>query len=476
MAMTASQHQRLSDHLFPGDGLEAAAVLVCNQGTGRRHQRLVVADIVLLPHRRSERRKDFVSWPFADHLDPDRITSIDRNGQSIVTIHSHPTGNPRFSELDDRTDRELLESVSSWFDDGRMHGSAIMTPDLAVRARTLGADGNFIEASAVSSVGEDVQIWKRGCQPAKSNASRSASTPSAAIPVASVEEHETRVAQAFGRGTLDLLRSLRVGVVGCSGTGSVVIELLVRNCVGAIVMVDDDVIEPKNLNRIVNASMDDALAGRPKVDALRQAVERMGFGTSVDAHRCLTDSQEAVAALVDCDVLFGCVDSASGRYHLDCLASAYCLPYFDVGVNLDADGEGGLADADAVAHYVHPEGSSLLSRGAYTMEQVTAENWRRHDPDHYKRQRIAGYLEEVGEDQPAVISVNMQAACLAFNDFMARVHSYRFDRNRDFATQRLRLVHGAYDATVDTGGPHPLFRKYMGMGDASVLVQNNIVQ
>lgn len=459
LAMTASQHRRLSDHLFPGDGLEAAAVLVCNQGTGKVHQRLVVADLLLLPHRRSERKKDFVSWPFADHLEPDRIESIDRNGQSIVTIHSHPTGNPRFSELDDRTDRELLDSVSSWFDDDRMNGSAIMTPDSAIRARTLDPDGNFAEASAVCSVGEDIRIWKRG-----------------GVAKAGVEEHETRIAQTFGRGTLDLLRSLRVGVVGCSGTGSVVIELLVRNCVGAIVMVDDDAMEPKNLNRIVNGSMEDARAGQPKVDALQRAVERMGLGTSVDTYRCLTDSREATEALIDCDVLFGCVDSASGRYHLDCLASAYCIPYFDVGVNLDADGESGLADADAVAHYVHPDGSSLLSRGAYTMEQVTAENWRRHDPDHYETQRTAGYLQEVGEDQPAVISVNMQAACLGFNDFLARVHSYRLDPNRNFATQRLRLVHGDYEATPDAGDPHPLFAKYVGTGDASVLVQNNVVR
>ena len=458
LAMTASQHRRVSEHLFPGDGLEAAAVLVCNQGTGSLHQRLVVSEVLLLPHRRSQRKKNFLSWPFADHLEPERIESIDKNGQSIVTIHSHPKGSPHFSELDDRTDRELFESVSAWFDDERMNGSAIMTPDLAIRARTVAPDGSFVEAAAVSSVGEDVRIWKQG------------------VAEAAVEPHEARIAQTFGQGTLELLRSLRVGVVGCSGTGSIMIELLARNCVGAMVLVDDDVMEPKNLNRIVNGSMEDAQAGRTKVDALRRAVERIGLGTSVHACRCLTDSQEAVAALIDCDVLFGCVDSAFGRYHLDCLASAYSLPYFDVGVNLDADGQGGIADADAVAHYVHPEGSSLLSRGAYTMEQVTAENWRQNDEAHYERQRAAGYLQQVGEDQPAVISLNMQAACMAFNDFMARLHLYRLDRNGSFATQRVRLVHGAYEATADTGEPHPLFAKYAGAGDGSLLVQNNTVR
>ena len=109
----------------------------------------------------------------------------------------------------------------------------------------------------------------------------------------------------------------------------------------------------------------------------------------------VTDSAAIVNALVDCDVIFGCVDTAFGRYHLDCIASAYLIPYFDVGVDLDADGDGGIHSADAVAHYVHPEGSSLLSRGAYTMDQVTAELWRRADPAYYDQQRLAGYLAEV---------------------------------------------------------------------------------
>ena len=46
LAMTARIHSEVFDHLFPGDGLEAAAILLCNQGTGKRCQRLIVADVV----------------------------------------------------------------------------------------------------------------------------------------------------------------------------------------------------------------------------------------------------------------------------------------------------------------------------------------------------------------------------------------------------------------------------------------------
>ena len=143
-------------------------------------------------------------------------------------------------------------------------------------------------------------------------------------------------------------------------------------------------------------------------------------------------------------------------------------------MHIDADGTGDIGAADAVSHYVHPDGGDLWSRGAYQMDQVTAENWQRADPEHYEQQRVAGYLAAVGEDQPAVMSVNMQAACMAFNDFLARVHAIRFDQNREFATQRFRLVHGCFEVEADDGKPHRLFERYRGTGDNSLLVRNNI--
>ena len=456
LVMTERHHASLRSYLFPGDGLEAAAILVCNRGTGRRSQRLLVAEQLHLPHDRSSRQQRRVTWPFSDLLPPERITQIDRNGQSIVTIHSHPNGQAAFSAVDDENDRMLFPSVCNWFDDGRVNGSAIMLADGRIVGRTVDGQGRFAAMETVAVIGDDIRLWK----------SRRSVRESSAF--------DNKLAQTFGSGTLALLRAMRVGVVGCSGTGSIVVELLARNGVGELVLVDDDVVEEKNLNRIVNASREDALQRRPKVAALKEAVERMGTGCRLNCLQAQTDSAEVLAALVDCDVIFGCVDTAFGRYHLECLASAHVIPYFDVGVYLEADGQGGIEAADAVSHYVHPEGAGLLARGAYTMAQVAAENARRHDPAHYRRQRAAGYLAAVGEEQPAVMSVNMQAACMAFNDFLARIHAYRFDANRDFATQRFRFVHGCYENSPDDACPHPLLKPHVGLGDRSVLVRNNV--
>ena len=423
----------------------------------------MVSELVLIPAEAcTKRTATRVEWPVTEYLTPEKITEIDQRGLSIVTAHSHPEGHKRFSTIDDENDRKLFGSVCTWFDDGRPHGATIMVTDGSMVARLVDAKGKFTPMESVAAVGEDIRIWKAPKKQPKE--------PGAGL----------RIAQAFGKNTLGLLRGLRVGVVGCSGTGSLMVELLARNCVGQLVIVDPDLVEEKNLNRIVNASQNDARKGKPKVQVLKKAVEAMGTGTQVEALQAHTHDPQIAEALIGCDVLFGCVDSAAGRYHLECIASACWLPYFDVGVHLELDGAGKLTHALAAAHYMHPENPSLMSRGGYTSEQVTAENWRRTDPEYYEEQRRAGqeqpgagYLQAVGEGQPAVISVNMQAACLAFNDFLARLHSFRLDDNDQFAEQRFQLVQGYYEGQPsEARDTDALFPKYAGMGDASPLLQS----
>ncbi len=455
LAITDRLHDQLFEHLFPGDLLEAAAVLLCNHGKGKDYHRLIAVDLLKASYDRSEREKDFVSWPFADCFSPDRVTQIDQAGQSILTVHSHPKNASDFSVLDDQTDKELFPSICNWFDDERPHGSAIMLPDGRIHARIVDRFGEFHNMDTVYSVGDAIRMWNRS-------------------KIQNESEYGKKLAQTFGTGTLDVLRALRVGVIGCSGTGSVIIELLARNCVGELVIVDPDIVEEKNLNRMVGGTINDVHQSRSKVQVMEHTVREMGLGTTVYPYQDTTSSPAVVAALVDCDVLFGCVDSASGRYHLDCIASAYFIPYFDIGVHLEADGTGNITAADAVSHYVQPYGQSLLQRHAYTTAQVTAENWLSVDPNYYQRQNKAGYLATVGEEQPAVMSINMQAACQAFNDFLARIHQFRLDDNREFATQRFRLVHGCFENEVDLEVSHSLMAKYAGKGDLSLLVQNNM--
>ena len=166
LAMTKSMHEAIFDYLFPGDGLEAAGVLLCNQGTGKHYQRLLAAEFLRLPHDLSERGSDFVSWPFDEYMTPDRIGEADRERRTIVAIHSHPKGGDQFSRVDDKNDLELLKSIDGWFDDERMNGVAFMTPDGAIVARTMDEDRGFRDIEAVSVVGDSIRIWNPSRRPA----------------------------------------------------------------------------------------------------------------------------------------------------------------------------------------------------------------------------------------------------------------------------------------------------------------------
>jgi tRNA A37 threonylcarbamoyladenosine dehydratase len=53
--------------------------------------------------------------------------------------------------------------------------------------------------------------------------------------------------QAFGDGTTATLAKLRAGIVGLSGTGSPLLEQLVRLGFGEVVIIDPDIIEDRNL-------------------------------------------------------------------------------------------------------------------------------------------------------------------------------------------------------------------------------------
>jgi hypothetical protein len=128
----------------------------------------------------------------------------------------------------------------------RPHLSAVMVPGGAIRARVVTPDRCFDPVAAVTAVGNSIREW------------REEDSPTDTIE----REHSIRTAQVFGTETTRRLARLSIGVVGCSGTGSWVVGLLARMGVAEIVLVDPDRVEHLNLNRILHATVEDALASR----------------------------------------------------------------------------------------------------------------------------------------------------------------------------------------------------------------------
>ena len=419
LTFTGDQHAELLEHLLPQDGKEAVALALCGRRSGARRHRLVVREVHVVPYDAClHRSESAVIWQ------PDAIADLLEKaaeyGYSVIKIHSHPNGYADFSPTDDEGDKELLPMIRGWVEADVFHGSAVMLPNGQMFGRYLDRDNTLHPIQLINVVGDDLLFWY-------------ADAGSVDVP-----DFAASHAQAFDEGTIERLQRLSVAVIGCSGTGSPTIEQLVRLGVGEIVIVDDDQLEKRNINRILNSTIDDANNLRPKVEIMAEAVEQIGLGTRVIALKKNLWTPDVVREVAQCDIVIGCMDTIDGRYLLNLLATHYNQGYFDVGVRLIADDsnstDAGVSEVCGTVHYLQPGKSSLLSRGLFNMHDVAAAGLRRNDPDAHARQAEDGYISGIGGSRPAVISVNMFASSLAVNELLARIHPYREEPNSEHAS------------------------------------------
>ncbi|MGE8452716.1 MAG: ThiF family adenylyltransferase, partial [Pseudomonadales bacterium] len=394
LVLPAHLHRQLKTHLIARDGREAAAVMICSRVTHGRIK-LMVQQILLVPHADSHRERDFLSWP-SSYVER-ALELADADDLSIVLIHSHPGGLFGFSRQDNRSDSEIIPAMhldrASHHMGTLYHGSAVMVPGGAIKARLYDGDAKKIDIELVSVYGDELQFFW-GDQ--------------------NGEIEPGRRPLAFTKAMTSELAKLSVCVVGVSGTGSIVTEELARMGVGELMLIDFDRIEDKNLNRILNSTCADAADGRLKVDVLGDAIASYRPGTVV--HRIAAGIHErgSVTAAAAADILFCCVDSEKGRLVCDRLASACLMPLFDVGVTIPVrelpDGTQAILDVLGRTDYVQPGGTTLWDRGVYTSQSLRAEALREADPAAYAKEVANNYLPGSQEEAPAVLPVNMRAA------------------------------------------------------------------
>ena len=120
-------------------------------------------------------------------------------------------------------------------------------------------------------------------------------------------------------------------------------------------------------------------------------------------------------------------------------------------------------------NYLRPGRSSLMSRGLFTMSDVATAGLRRNDPDAHAQQVKDGYIRGAVVQRPAVISVNMFAASLAVNEFLARLHPFREEPNAGWAAVEFSLASMELFGDPDEGICELLAGK-VGKGDVTPLL------
>lgn len=279
-------------------------------------------------------------------------------------------------------------------------GDLVVTDDpLAVRGSVPHPDGTMKTVDVVRVVGERITMF-----------------------VGDVSED---LASTFDRQVLALgvegqrvLRRLHVGVVGASGTGSPVCEQLIRLGVGRITAIDPDVLTRTNITRVWNSTMHDE--GVAKVVIVDRTANSIGMGTEVTAIQDTIANQEAARALRHCDVVFGCTDDNVGRLVLSRLAYIYLVPVIDMGIRIDTD-DGRVIGIDGRLTYMAPGSPCLKCQGWIDFDRLAAEELPEDERDDLVAE---GYVVDLDEPDPSVITYTTAVAAHAVSDLLARLFGF----------------------------------------------------
>jgi len=130
----------------------------------------------------------------------------------------------------------------------------------------------------------------------------------------------------IGQDGIDRLRAAHVFVAGVGGVGSFTVEALARAGVGALTLLDSDVVEESNLNRQIHATLN--TIGQPKVLAMKERIATIHPETQVIPLQAflLADNVASVLGEEHYDYIVDAVDTVTAKLALVLYAKARNIP------------------------------------------------------------------------------------------------------------------------------------------------------
>jgi adenylyltransferase/sulfurtransferase len=121
-----------------------------------------------------------------------------------------------------------------------------------------------------------------------------------------------------------------VAVIGCGGIGAPAIQYLAAAGVGRLRLIDDDAVEPSNLQRQVIFRTDDL--GRGKADAAAAAARAINPHVAAEPIRARLDAANAADLLAGVDVVLDGCDNFATRLVVADVALAHRIPLVSAAV------------------------------------------------------------------------------------------------------------------------------------------------
>lgn len=230
------------------------------------------------------------------------------------------------------------------------------------------------------------------------------------------ESRYSRQELLFGTEGQARIAALKVAVIGLGGLGSHVVQQLAYLGVLNYALVDHDRITTTSLNRLVGGFEADVTARRYKVELAERMIRSIQPEAEVATVSERIDEEVFNGAVVDADIVFGCVDNHLARLQLTNLCADVGTMYVDLASDTGEE-DGSPWYGGQVVFSFEGRGClscrDLLDQREMTRADMTAAQREQDD-------RLYGVKPDaLSETGPSVVSVNGVVASLGVTEFMA---------------------------------------------------------
>ncbi len=393
VAMSTEVDAKLRAHLDRADGQEDICLATYSVSTGsERTSRLITH--VALPGV-GERRVHGNATITGDYVLRVAAEGAARK-EGLVLLHSHPGGGgwQGLSGPDHSTESSyshLVERVTGL----PLVGMTYAGEDMGWSAREW-VDRSPVWHESVRVSGQKLRVTWNDCK---------------RRPWAATAE-QMRTVSAWGDDLQRDIARLRVLVVGVGSVGLDVAVRLAATGIQQVGVMDYDIVKPHNRDRMIGATRRDARRGLPKVRVAERlmAASATAAEPQITIHDLSICSREGLAAALDYDVVFSCVDRPWPRAVLNGLAYSDLIPVIDGGINIDTFAHGGMRGASWRVQVAAPGIPCLACSGQIRMPNVVLDQQGLLDDEKYIEQ--AGLQAPAGQNV-ALLSASVSAGQLA---------------------------------------------------------------
>ena len=226
-------------------------------------------------------------------------------------------------------------------------------------------------------------------------------------------ERQIRSVSAWGECCQADLARRRVLVVGAGSVGLDVILRLAASGICRLTVMDFDLVQLYNLDRLIGATLRDARLKRAKTHVARREALRAATANDfqVDISHHSICEPEGLKLALDHDIIFCCVDKPWPRAVLNAMAYSDLIPVIDGGIRIDTLPDGRMRNAIWRSHVIRPERPCMSCNRQLNLAQVQLDKQDLFNKPEY----IAGIggSKEPTNQNVAPLSVNVVGSLLA---------------------------------------------------------------